>query len=403
MKNFLFLFFATALFCQDRFTVATWNLLNYPGRVPISREADYRIVLSEMNPDLLGVQEIDGVQGAQRFLDHVLNYSVRTYSRSSYVDGPDSDNILYFRDSLFSYLDHSPIRTALRNISHFRLVYRNSGDTLHVFCVHLKSSESFAWARASEIDSLVQVTEKLPAGSEYLVLGDFNIYKDWEPGYQNLVADSLPGRFVDVMPAGKWHDNPAFAFLHTQSPRNRRFGGGAYGGMDDRFDMILFSPSFFDSSGFRVIDSSYAAFGNDGFHFNDSINASPNMTVSDRVADALHSASDHLPVLVEIERMSSIAGVDDNGSGAPIGFEVIQNYPNPFNSETVIEFVLPVAGPVEISVFNVLGGEIVRVERFLAAGKHRYQFFARNIPTGIYFYKIRAGEFDRVRKMVHIK
>ena len=71
--------------------------------------------------------------------------------------------------------------------------------------------------------------------------------------------------------------------------------------MDDRFDWLFVSESILNNQSRMVyIEDSYTAFGNDGNHFNDAINSGNNFSVSDQIADALHDASDHLPVYMDI-------------------------------------------------------------------------------------------------------
>jgi len=94
---------------------------------------------------------------------------------------------------------------------------------------------------------------------------------------------------------GTWNQSQ-YAQYHTQSPRTRQFGGGATGGMDDRFDMILLSQAVFEAGDISYVPNSYTAYGNDGLHFNDSINRPPNNAVGQTIADAIHYASDHIPV-----------------------------------------------------------------------------------------------------------
>jgi hypothetical protein len=67
--------------------------------------------------------------------------------------------------------------------------------------------------------------------------------------------------------------------------------------MDDRFDMILLSQAVKDAGGITFLDNTYVNYGNDGLHFNDSINRPPNTAVGQQIADALHYGSDHIPVL----------------------------------------------------------------------------------------------------------
>lgn len=85
-------------------------------------------------------------------------------------------------------------------------------------------------------------------------------------------------------------------------------------------------------------------------------------------------------------------------------YELKQNYPNPFNPVTTIEYSLKKASQVEISVFNVLGQKVMTlVEENQNAGKHTLRFDATELSSGVYFYRIDAGKFNSVRKMILMK
>ncbi|MEP7145674.1 MAG: hypothetical protein ABI792_01555, partial [bacterium] len=146
-------------------------------------------------------------------------------------------------------------------------------------------------------------TNLLSAGTNFIVLGDFNIYGSTESAYQKLIRDnpSDDGNFNDpLFLTGIWNSF-SFRYYHTQSTRTRSFGNGSTGGLDDRFDMILNSNAVKNPGGIKFIPGSYVSFGNDGNHYNDSINKIPNNAVPQAVADALHYASDHLPVFAMFE------------------------------------------------------------------------------------------------------
>ena len=88
----------------------------------------------------------------------------------------------------------------------------------------------------------------------------------------------------------------------------------------------------------------------------------------------------------------------------PIEFELSQNYPNPFNPFTTIKFSLPEGSQVSLKIYNSLGQEIkTLVDRFMEAGVHTANFNAVGINSGMYFYRLDAGEFTQVRKMTLIK
>ncbi|MBK6911678.1 MAG: T9SS type A sorting domain-containing protein [bacterium] len=88
----------------------------------------------------------------------------------------------------------------------------------------------------------------------------------------------------------------------------------------------------------------------------------------------------------------------------PAVFNLAQNYPNPFNPETVIEFALPKAANTLLKVYDLLGREVATLaDAPLEAGVHRVAFNGKTLASGVYFYRIEAGDFRSVRKMVLMK
>jgi agmatine/peptidylarginine deiminase len=88
----------------------------------------------------------------------------------------------------------------------------------------------------------------------------------------------------------------------------------------------------------------------------------------------------------------------------PEKFELEQNYPNPFNSMTNVKFQILNAGNVKITVFDLTGREVkTLVNGLKQAGTFEVIFDAGNLPSGIYFYKLEAGEFTAIKKMILLK
>ncbi len=95
---------------------------------------------------------------------------------------------------------------------------------------------------------------------------------------------------------------------------------------------------------------------------------------------------------------------NDVSIGIPSKFEVYQNYPNPFNPSTKISFDLPIDGNVNVTVFDLSGKEIVTlINDVKTAGYYTIDFNASNLSSGIYFYRISAGNFTATKKMTLIK
>ena len=81
-----------------------------------------------------------------------------------------------------------------------------------------------------------------------------------------------------------------------------------------------------------------------------------------------------------------------------------QNYPNPFNPETTISFDLPEISKVRLTVYNPLGQIITTLlDKTVSSGHHEISFDGKDLSAGLYFYRLDAGDFTAVRKMMLIK
>jgi len=113
-----------------------------------------------------------------------------------------------------------------------------------------------------------------------------------------------------------------------------------------------------------------------------------------------------------LKTLQSLTEVEDIYQ--PLSYSLEQNYPNPFNPKTVIGYQLPVSGNVSLKVFDILGNEVATlVNGQVDAGKHKVDFDASGLNSGVYFYKLlvsalqskdgKAGEFVETRKMILLK
>ena len=94
--------------------------------------------------------------------------------------------------------------------------------------------------------------------------------------------------------------------------------------------------------------------------------------------------------------------VEDNQ--VPATFSLSQNYPNPFNPTTVIHYTVPKTSLVNLSVFNLLGQEVkTLVNEEKSPGEYEVRFDGSNLPSGIYFYRLVAGDFVKTMKMLLMK
>jgi len=91
-------------------------------------------------------------------------------------------------------------------------------------------------------------------------------------------------------------------------------------------------------------------------------------------------------------------------SVTPRSFSLSQNYPNPFNPSTLIGYDLARSADVSLKVFNILGQQVLElVNEVQPAGRYSVRFDASSLPSGMYFYRLRAGKFSSVRSMMLIK
>ena len=100
----------------------------------------------------------------------------------------------------------------------------------------------------------------------------------------------------------------------------------------------------------------------------------------------------------------NVTDVKPISSRIPDSYKLNQNYPNPFNPTTNIEYTIPSESFVELKVYDVLGKEVsVLVSGQVNAGFYEIEFDATTLPSGIYFYKLQAGDFVETKKMVLVK
>ena len=95
--------------------------------------------------------------------------------------------------------------------------------------------------------------------------------------------------------------------------------------------------------------------------------------------------------------------IDDNKT-IPDNIDLKQNYPNPFNPITQIQYELPKAGVISLTLYNMLGIEVMQLEHgFKSAGIHHISLNGSHLSSGIYFYQLRTEGYVRTRKMSLIK
>lgn len=139
-----------------------------------------------------------------------------------------------------------------------------------------------------------------------------------------------------------------------------------------------------------------------------------------RVADKMREACGHIGVTPcnnppdpagyhgEMEDFDIIivnpTGLSNISSVAPEKFQLHQNYPNPFNPATNVVFDVAVTSEVSIKVYDLLGSEVAElVNERLLAGTYKTEWNAAGYPSGVYYYKLTAGNYSETKKLVLVK
>ena len=284
-------------FDADTLRIASYNLLRFSVSNGMDRLEYFRTIMQALDPDILVVQELSNDDGLELFQDSVLNYFNYQYSYvyDWWTDGDLHSGLFYKYDNIH-FCDKIEIPTELRDIIEYSLIH--NGIEFKIYSLHLKagSTSEDKDIRLGMTTILREHLNDLSPWEEFIVVGDYNIQKCSEESYQELIEsqEDNDGRLFDpIEQCGDWNDNPDYSLIHTQATRKKQFGGGAYGGLDDRFDFMLVSQSVLQPGGIFILADSYTAFGNDGNHLN--------MAVDSVVIQYLYNpleVTDHFPVII---------------------------------------------------------------------------------------------------------
>ena len=368
MKFLLTFFFAislTFLFAQDSLKITYYNLLNFPSSQQ-DRVDTLKKILDFIQPDIFVVNELTSFNGGALIKNNVLNSgSSNDFQSALYFNGPDTDNLLFYDQNKFELYSQQQIPTQLRDISEYVLYYKNQlgilNDTsfIYIYSIHLKagSSSTNEELRRQEAETFKQFLVNNNRTERLIVGGDFNFYYHTEPACQEILYGQGLDLIDPINQMGNWHNNSFYKNVHTQSTRSATGGyaGGAYGGMDDRFDIIFTSNDVMDgSSGIEYISNTYIADGQDGSYFNQSINSINNSQVSQDIARALFYMSDHLPVSLMFSMNPPLSVLTSKGENTNVRF---------LNSTKYLVLDFPSKEDLNINIYD-LTGKIIYNNRF---------------------------------------
>jgi hypothetical protein len=101
---------------------------------------------------------------------------------------------------------------------------------------------------------------------------------------------------------------------------------------------------------------------------------------------------------------TTISGIKDYANNNPDNFILEQNYPNPFNMETIIRYELKKSANVKLELYDVLGREVASlVNEVMQPGKYSMSWNAEGVQSGVYFYRLSAGNYTQTRKLLLLR
>ena len=380
-----------------------YNLLNFPGTNP-DRIDELKIILDHVKPDLLAVNELKDVDGANDILANALNSN---YKRATFTNGTDTDNMLFYNKEKIILHSQEEIYTSLRIINHYKVFLNDpnlatTNDTvyLNIYSLHLKAGNSSdnEKTRLGEAHDLMDYIDNQTNGENILIGGDFNFYSGKEPAYTYLTDSGNTVIYDPLNSPNDWNNNSTYASIHTQSTRTTSLGdGGATGGMDDRFDIIFTTGDIlYTDNDLNYIANSYQSIGNDGNIFNSTITSTSAVTTT--VADALHIMSDHLPIYMEIETAKNLTGIETL-STTQEGFKISYSVNN---NQVQLNFNSRENKAIITSVFSMSGSLIKSQTNNVQPGYSSTTLtLPENVNTGLYFIHITDGKESWSKRLTY--
>ncbi len=405
--------------------IMTYNVLHYDGED--NRDIFYQTIINQIQPDLLVCQEINGTDGFNSFLDNVLNIAQPgLWEGADFIDqSANNDIALYYKSEHFFYINTSVINTAqtsgTRNVVEWVMKHIATSVEFRIYGVHFKANVGYEERRRVEMSIMRDYLNDLPQQSHFIVAGDFNIYNaSTEPGFEIITSpgSDIDGQLFDPLNRiGDWHADIGetdceYADVHTQSTRVLDFGDGATGGMDDRFDWIMVSAAVLEETNeINYLDGTYTSYGNDGNHCNQAIYQGSNSAVSQSIAYALHAASDHLPVTASFQFSLQDTTTASISSESKTTEKPILHgwYPNPFNPYSIFKYNLPKNSFVNISIIDLLGRHVkTLINKSQLSGVQTVAWNGtdqtnNDVPSGIYYCRIKVSQFEAITKIVFLK
>ena len=379
----------------DTLIYVQYNLLKYADAtcLPLTTKNNrLKLIFNYLKPDILTVNEMaPKTASVNSLLNNALvfnpNMKATAFSNST---NSDVVNMLYYNSAKLGYLGHQVIKGNIRDIDVYHLFHKvatTPGDTLDFYCIsaHFKASQgnSNALERANAAADINTWVAQHPQALRYMVSGDFNLYSSTEPAFQTLLE-----RFVDPIDQTNGWQGIQYASIHTQSPADGTDPCAVGGGMDDRFDFILISPSVFSAAeAISYIPESYRAVGNNGASYNQALNCVNNYSVPYGVCSTLRNASDHLPVTLQLLVGGNSA--THTPTRSDLNFKVMGN---PVMGNSAVLYCLETRDAAYNWHLSDVAGKMLEQGQLKLAPNQRFEIPMEHLEAGIYLLSVQSSD-----------
>ena len=374
---------------EDDIRIVTYNNLN-EGMIDPEREPHFRRILQALDPDVIAIQEhwewneIDDV--VQSWFPEEQWHTSWTYR----------DLVVFSR---FPILNDANLISSERTMCALLDTENELGKNLLIINSHL-SCCAYNDSRQQQVDEFASVWRNWITNSDgpfdlefetpFLHVGDFNFV-----GYRQQVETLRIGDIDNENEYGDdflpdWDASNIIDLFsrhtHKRMGYTWRSDGSSFN--PGKLDYIFYSDATIDTGKHYILntlaldDETLAEYGLEW--------------------DDTQEASDHLPRVFDISLDPNVEIINENP--VPIKFAIVNNYPNPFNPTTTINITVEIRHATSLNIYDINGRLIDLVfQGELEIGTHEFQWEGTNYSSGVYFIKMKSGDYVQTRKMILLK
>ena len=377
------------------------RILNYnvlqDGLLNPNREEYFTRILQAIQPDIICFNEFSNSSGSQ--VKNKMNQILPLPNSQSWSTMKlDYDDVVASKFPILQGWTYDPAGRSFASLIDLPEYYGTDVLTINAHLKCCGGSENDD-KRQRQVDAIISflLDAKTPGGiidlpqdTPFLILGDLNLVGD-----RQQLTTLVTGEIINTQLFGNggppdWDDTDLEDLISQQTDKRTAYTW--------RNDNSSFPPGRLD---FQIYSNSVMSV-EKSFVIQTEIMSADRLTQYGLQQFDTRNASDHFPKVTDYSFL--LPTVIDEGEHTPTGFMLEQNFPNPFNPSTSIQYAVGSQQFVSLKVYDVLGNEIATlVNEELPAGEYDLNIDATGLPSGLYFYQLKAGNFIETKKMVLLK